>query len=320
MSGPGSANGFQTFVNNALPPGIAGDFAGANIRTSVVAGPGAYVASAGGVSVGLGAWFNPATGIASNYYQPNSFFGFVHRNQQALIPKINGIAGVQVPGGDMITGMGEGDFWGLFASGGTAGQTVYTDPVTGALTANSSGNSVTATGTAGTVSSGVLTVTAGTGTIAIGQIVTGGTLPAGTYIASGTGPWTLANVDGTAIPNNASSSAYNFYGVQATQYQLAQTVTADASITAAIAVPVAGVAESVMTVSATGSGTLAVGQWLSGTGLAGSLNCQILSFGTYTATAGTGTVYVTPVQTAVSSTTITATQGKLGKISSWLTV
>src|SRR5579859_5509376 len=97
--------GFQNRVNLQPPPAVAGDFAGTNPRMSVTAPPGGFTAAPdypqtfGGplteaLVVGRFAWFNyatddsvvdgdlPAGGLASNYFQPNSVLGFVHREDQ----------------------------------------------------------------------------------------------------------------------------------------------------------------------------------------------------------------------------------------------
>jgi hypothetical protein len=107
-----------------------------------------------------------------------------------------------------------------------------------------------------------------------------------------------------------------YYGVQETQFYLAEPVTADCSFTASLAVPAAGVAFGVLTVSAIASGVLAPGQWISATGLPGSANVQILQ--QLTGSAGsTGTYLTTNVNYTIASTnSFVATQGKLGKISS----
>lgn len=316
-----SPNGFPTFVNSYPAPGAPGDFAGANIRASVIIGPNAFVASPGGVSVGQCAWGNPTSGIGSSYYQANSFLGFVHRDQQALITNFLGASGVGVVGGDMLTLQAQGDFWGFFTSGASAGQKVYADPVTGALSANTTGNSVTATGGAGTIASNVLTVTTAptAGALAIGQAFVMAGVPAGTYLKSGSGTsWTLANADGTAIPNVGTATSFTAYGVQETQWFVAQPVTADASFTASLATPAAGTAFGVLTVTAIASGTLVPGQWISATGLSGTANIQILE--QLTGTAGsTGTYLTNNVNYTIASTsTFAATQGKVGKISSWV--
>lgn len=332
MSGPGNQTGFPSFVNAYPPPAVPGDFAGANIRANVIAGPGAFVASPLGVSVGVFAWANPNSGIASTYFQPNAAGGFVHKEQQAIITEFLGVSGVGIVGGDAVTVMDQGDFWGWFTSGGTAGQKVYADPVTGALTANATGNSVVGANTAASITAGVLTTTDADqsgSALAVGQIIAGAGIPAGTYIlsadgtGSGTHLWNLANLDGTAIANVASEAIAN-YGVQETQFVLMQPVAADASFTASLAVPAAGTALGVLTVSAVADGTLEPGQWISATGLPGSANVQILEQLTSTegggALGGTGTYSTTNVYYTIGSTdTFAATQGKVGKISSWAT-
>ena len=110
MSGPGSGDGFQSFVNKELPPGVAGDFAGANIRANVIAGAFGYACSPAGVLVGVGGWANPDTKVASNYYQPGSFKGFVPRKpNNGIVTAFLGVASMLVEGGDMVTLMDQGE-------------------------------------------------------------------------------------------------------------------------------------------------------------------------------------------------------------------
>ena len=97
---------------------------------------------------------------------------------------------------------------------------------------------------------------------------------------------------------------------------MASVVTADCSFTASLAAPVAPSDFSVLTVTAIGSGALQPGQWLSATGLAASLNVQILQQLTGT-TGSTGTYLTSNGPVIASTATFVATQGKLGKISSW---
>ena len=330
---PGSGTGFQTFVNNELPPAVAGDFAGANIRSNVVAGAGAYVATPAGVTIGVGGWADPSTGQVSNYYRPNSFPGFVHREGQAIVTTFLGVASALIQSGDMVTLMNQGDFSGIFAAGGTPGQKVYFDAKTGALTAAAAGGSVVGANTGASITAGVLTTTDADqsgSALAVGQIITGVGVPPGTYIASadgtgsGTHLWNLANLDGTTIADVTSETMANT-GVTETQFFLASTVKVDASFTATIAAPVIPSPYSVMTVTAVGSGVLAPGQWLSSAGaspFAASLNVQIIEQLTAVAPAsggGTGTYLVTNGAVVGSGETIVGTQGKIGRISSWTT-
>lgn len=331
MGGPGSGDGFQTFVNNALPPAVAGDFAGANIRANVVAGAFGFTATPAGVLIGNGGWANPATKLVSNYYQPASFPSFIHREGQAVITNFLGVSTLTILQGMAVTPFDQGDFWGLFTAGATPGQKVYFDPLFGALSGNTTGNSVGGAITSASITGGVLTVVTITGTpLAIGQIIGGAGVPAGTYISSlgsgtgGAGTYNLTNLDGTAIAN-VTAEAMTYTGVQETQFYVASTVTADADFTASLAAPVAPSLFGILTVTAVASGVLAPGQWLSATGgggLPGSQNVQILEQLTSTASGGalgsTGTYLASnPSQVVTSTNTFVGTQGKLGRISSW---
>ena len=241
---PGSGTGFQSFVTNReLPPGVAGDFAGANRRASLVDGSWEYVASPGGLIVGTMGWANPATKQITNYYQTPAASCFLHRESRGLITEFLGIATMQVLGGARPIGYVAGEFWGLFAGGATAGDKVYANAVTGALTAAPRGNAVTGPITSASITAGVLDVATITGTpLAVGQIIAGADVPPGTYIASlasgsgGTGTYNLANVDGTAIAN-VTAEAMNYYGALETQFGVVDDVTADCLFTGSLALP-----------------------------------------------------------------------------------
>lgn len=335
---PGATSGIQTFVNRELPVGVAGDFAGANIRASVVAGAFAWLASPGGVNIGGMGWCDPVTGLVSSYYKPNSAPGLIHRKAaQTIITQFLGVDTVTVPGGYEATPMSQGDFWGNFPSGATVGQKVYANPTTGALTSAATGGSVVGSLSSGgaSIASGVLTTTdadASGSAIAVGQVVvdSGGNVPPGTYIASaagtgtGTHLWNLANIDGSAIPNvSAGTLTWKFYGATETPYYVGSPVAADPQFTASLA-PTTGLAGfSVLTVTAVASGVIIPQQWLystAGTPLLIGANVKIQSQLTSTASGGalgsTGTYLVTGTNT-ISSQTFNSTQGKLGKISSW---
>lgn len=322
MSVVTSPDGFQTTVVRMPAPGVPGDFAGANIRANVIGGPGQYVATPAGVLIGAGAYADPATGQASNYYRQNAFQGFVHREGQSIITAYLGIASQTIPGGDAVTVMNFGEFWGLFSAGVTAGQYVYADPVSGALSGGSSGASVTASNTSVTTSGGNTLTLVGTttGTVAIGQIVVAAGLPNGTYITGGSGTsWTIANLDGATIPV-VTTVAASFYGVQQLgNFRVMQTVAAPAQFTATLAVPAAGAAFGTLTVSAVASGVIVPGQWIYSTGTVAvptTANIEILEQLTGTA-GGTGTYQTTNTFYAVGSgQTFFGTTGLIAKISS----
>lgn len=326
---PGSSSGIQSFVNRELPVGVPGDWAGANIRASVPVGPWELVAPPSGTTVGVIGWANPATGICSNYFQPSSFPGFIHRNQQAHGLQTSGanivtnVVATQVLSGYPVAAQAQGDFWGLFQGGCSVGNSVYANPTTGALIAGASGAGVTASNTSITTSgAGNTTLTlvgSTTGTVAIGQIVVSGALPPGTYIVSGSGTaWVIANLDGTALPTITTTAA-TFYGQQPVQWLCMEAVAALASITATLAAESGSGPFGVLTVSAVGSGVIVPGQWIQSSGTVPvplTANIQILQ--QLTGTAGSTGTYLTSNTIAVDSgQTFTTYNGQMAKISSW---
>jgi len=311
--------GFQSFVNDNLPIGIPGDWASANPRSSVIGGPGAFIAPPAGTTVGVFAWFDPVTALATNYYKPNAFLAFVHRQKQALITQFLGIASQQIVPGNMVSGHDRGDFLAQFVGAASVLQKVYADPVTGACTAAATGGSVTGTDTSSTVTGSVLAVTTAdtTGTApAVGQAVTGGTIPEGTSIASSAGSgggvtsWNLVNANGTAIPNQGAFTSVR-KGVQETTYTVALPVAADAT-TDTGAISTAGV----LTVAGTITGVFTAGQFVSGAGIPVAANAQILQILTGTGGAGTYQLSYSP-SVAIANEAITATAGKVGSITNW---
>lgn len=339
---PGLNSGVQTFVNRELPPGVPGDWASANIRATVPVAPWALVAPPSGKTIGVIGWANPATGICSDYFQPNCPSIFVHREQQGNALQTSGgsivanVASQLILSGYPVTGVSQGDWWGLFQGGCSVGNSVYANPTTGALIAGASGGAVTSSISAGgaSVTSSVLTTTdadvSGSG-IAVGQIVvdSGGLLPAGTYIASangtgsGTHLWNLANLDGTAIPNVAAGSlTWKVYGQQLVQWLCMENIPAAASFTATLAAESGNGPFGVLTVSAVASGTLVPGQWIqSASGAAVNVplssNCQILQQLTGT-TGSTGTYLASNLPAAVGTgQSFNTYQGQIAKLSTW---
>ena len=75
--------GFQTQVNIQPAPAVNGDFASANPRTNVLAGPGALVAAAGGCIIGRFGWTDRATYSLVSNAGPGAPDGFVGRRRPA---------------------------------------------------------------------------------------------------------------------------------------------------------------------------------------------------------------------------------------------
>lgn len=190
---------FQTEINDQQAPGVAGDFASLNTNLfSVLAGPGALTAPAGGLTVGNFFWVGP-DGTCSQSFVAGYQVAFLGRNMQGLITQFLGEATMQVPQGFMVTGFNGGDFFASFPGGAAAGDYVFADPNDGtpiASTTNSAPAAASATASAGfsgtaslTLNSTTLNVTAVThGILSPGDAVTdsttGANIPAGTKIVS----------------------------------------------------------------------------------------------------------------------------------------
>jgi hypothetical protein len=343
--------GFQNRVNLQPPPAVAGDFAGANPRMSVTAPPGGYTAapdypaSFGGPTtealiVGRFAWFNyatddsvvdgqlPAGGLASNYFQPNSVLGFVHREDQTVITKFLSEQRIGVQQGFPVTGIVQGDVWADFfgQTPATAGQVVYADPVTGKASAGAPGQGVTITGVTGAIvaATGVMTIAGSpSGTVAVGQVVVGAGIPKGTFITaliSSTGGAGTVQLN-QAPAGNISAETITLYGKQQTRWKLAQPVQGAATFTgqflgdgASSPGPFA-FPELTVTGSVT-NGPIQAGMLLSGAN--GDITAATIITGQVSGTIGGDGVYTTNLAYVQSaSETMTASQGTLGKISTW---
>jgi hypothetical protein len=215
--------GFQTQVNVDPAPAVAGDFASANPRSTVLAGPGGLVAGLSGVIVGRFAWIGPDFRTTDSFgTTPNAPDGFVHRDQQALITVYLQGASNAVPTGFPVTLHNSGDFWAYnngpsalkkgdtvyagFADGG-----IYSAAPTGASATGAIGSTNTAslgatfTATAGSPDDTQLVVTAVTGLISVGDKLSGTGITAGTTILSqlsgipgGAGTYQLSAANTTA--------------------------------------------------------------------------------------------------------------------------
>lgn len=314
--------GFQNQVQRDPAPAVVGDWAGSNIRTSVLAPPGGYVAPPAGVTVGNAAWGNPATGIMGNYYQPNSLMGIVHRANQGLITAFLNPVTLKAVQGYPIDAESNADLYVNFPAGATVGQTVYADPATGALSAADAGGALTAGSTASSLAAtGVLTVGATlTGTITLGMVVTGAGVPAGLKVGSqvsgstgSTGTYQLVDINGVLVSGTfpvITSQQINFQGLIATKWKVASNVDVAAAFTGVIAASTNG--PGVLTTTSV-TGTIKVGDTLSGVGvepfttITGQLTGPVGGAGTYTVSNAI----------AVSSVSMTSIAGQMGRITTW---
>jgi hypothetical protein len=282
---------FQTAVSYGPVPGIEGDFCDATPRSSVNAGPGGLIAGPQGVSVGRFAWWSEAmldgdgAPAVVNSFGSGPVTGFVHRAGQALTTIFLAETSMLIPPGFPVTLFSSGGFWSL-NSGATeaqVGMTAYANLANGSVTFAAAGtpgtSSVTGaiapgTGSAsGSIAGDVLTVTGS---------VTGSFQPGGAI--SGTGV-----ASGTTIVSQLSGAAggAGTYSVSIPEQTVAATTISET--------------HGVLTVSAVTSGSVNVGDPISGTGVTSGTTVTALGTGT----GGTGTYIVGPSQTA-SSTAITA--------------
>lgn len=289
MSGFG---GIQTGVNVQPGVGVAGDFADANPRFSVDAGPAGLVAGPLGCIVGLAAWLSYSqidsdnAPIAANNFGTGPIAGIVGRAQQGLITQYLSDASMTIPAGFMVTVFSGGSFW-VKNDGSTQcypQQKMYANFSTGKLSFAATGSPTNATSTAssiaastfsvtGSISGNILTVTAvGSGTVVNGATISGTNVASGTLIVSqlsgtagGVGTYALNQGEQTA----ASTTISGTYGT--------------------------------LTIGGTLSGSFLPGQTLTGSSVvAGTFIGQQLT-GT---TGGAGT-YAVSNNTVVSSTAIT---------------
>lgn len=280
-------SGFQTSVNANPAPAVEGDFASANPWFSQIAGPGQIVAGANGVTIGRFAWLDPTGTAASNVGFGGTPSGFVGRaGHPGMITEYLQIASMVVPAGFPVTLYAGGDFWARTSTVAQIGQKVYANYADGSISTGATGTPPAgATTTASiaahpgnvtaSIADNVMTVTVvNSGAIRPGSILSGSGVTSGTRVTA-----QLTGTDG----------GLGTYLVTPTQTVASTTIAATAGL---------------LTVTVLGSGTLAVGQVLSGSGV--TAGTYITGLGT--GVGGIGTYYVTPSQTA-SSTAIAATGG-----------
>lgn len=279
--------GFPSQVNGVQAPAVAGDFADKNPRVSVIAGPGALVAGAAGVTVGRFAWWDNAkqSKVSNAGFGPVA--GFVARVQQALITAFLAEGSNLIPPGHALTLHSAGAFWVTNDGAGEAlvGQKAYANYADGKVSFAATGSPSTASGTAssiaaataisvtGQITDNVLTVTAvSTGTVVPGAILTGTGVATGTQV--------VQQLTGTAG------------GIGTYLVNIPDQATASVTI---------GGTYGTLTVGGTVTGSFGVGNTLSGSGVTAGTTI----WGLGTGSGGAGTYIVSPSQTA-ASTTITA--------------
>jgi len=283
--------GFQTRVNSQQAPAVAGDFASSNPRATVIAPEAGFVAGAGGVVVGKFAWVDADGRTVHSYGSaPAAPDGFVHREENALITTYLGESSNVIPVGFPVVLHRSGDFYSLVegATAATKGAAVYAGYSDGSINIGSAPAGFSATGSIGatftaTGSGTDLTTSAVTGLISIGDEISGTGVPAGTTIVSQTSGTTGgAGVYVTSVATTASAATVTSFGI-------------------------------VLNITAVASGTVSVGDPVSGTGVpSGAVIASQVS-----GTVGAIGVYTISVA-ATAYAASTALTGVGGVLTGWL--
>lgn len=266
---------FQSSVKAKAAPGVSGDFCSVNPRASILATEGNLIAPPGGLLVGNFAFVNPADQSVHQGYTAGYQIGFLGRNAQGLITAFLAEATELVQAGFMVTLFDKGEFWAQFAGGATAGQIVYADQTTGEPVSGSATDTVTAsagyTGTASFATNVMTVVTTTAGVISVGDAVTSAGVTAGTTV--------LAKVDATHFTLSTAP------GTIATQ--AASTTSTTLKVTAIL------------------TGSLSVGDVLSGTGVTAGTTVTSVPVG------GGAGLYGLSVAQNFAATTVTVVNGNI---------
>lgn len=216
---------FQNQINTTWAPGVEGSIASANPLIVYATGPGGLISGSNGVRVGRFAFAsyqqdgseradNSASLVAAGLDRSMALM-FIANEQQALTTGYLAESGMSVLPFQAIEGFVRGDFWMRAGSAVTRNQKVFASMVDGSMQTAAPGATIaTFTGQA-SFATNVMTVTSvTTGTLKVGQIVTGAGIPAFTYIASfgtgtgGAGTYNLTTSPGTIAAESVTASDY----------------------------------------------------------------------------------------------------------------
>jgi len=169
---------FQTFVNNALPIAVEGDFADANPRNAL---SGQSAPAPRQVSVSRFAWLNEATGVMYGSYEGEASMKmlFVRNDRQSALVDFIASNTLKYPVGLTATGFTDAAIYAKVsaaAATATVGQKVFANYVDGSFYFAATGTSTqTASVTGSIATTGVLTVTAvASGSLNVGDVLTAG--------------------------------------------------------------------------------------------------------------------------------------------------
>lgn len=290
--------GFPTQVNVQPAIGVAGDFASANPRVSVVNQAGAFVAGALGCVVGRFAWADAANITLSNT-GAGAPTGFIGRFQQALITAFLGETSSLIPQGMAMTAFSEGDFFAKNegAAAATRGMKAYADNATGKVSFAATGAPPTGASILGanqTIVANVFVATLAANSMTASIALTVMTVSA---IGSGTVLFPGQTVAGAGV--NPATTIVN---------QLTGTTGAAGTYTVSVSQTIVSEAMTAtgggMTITAHTSGALLPGQVITGTGI--PAGTTVVGYGTMaTPIAAAGTVAISVAPTPASGITVT---------------
>lgn len=313
--------GFQLQVNREIGVAVEGDFTSANPRISLLAGAGMFVSAPAPRSPNVARfnWADYATGKVYGSFrgEPTARLGFMHRENQALIVPYLADSQLSIEAGIMSPLHVGGEFWVRIPSTAacTLGQKAFAQYIDGSIVAAAAGTATqTASVTASFAATGVMTVTAvASGTLRVGAVLTGGNIPAGVAVvilALGTGAGGTGTYLTTAAAVYTSAAAVLANESVETAFKFESSLAIDPVFTGALA------STGVLTTSVQ-TGVIEATMQVIGTGV--PRNTRIVQ--QLTGTAGAAGTYRTnlPAGNApvVASSAMSATSGRLAKISNW---
>lgn len=227
--------GFQKQVNNQPAPGVEGGFASYNPRATYVTGPASLVANSGGVIAGRFGWAVPVN-------NPDGTVSEIVYNSATLVPAgrvrtpggfianqmIGAFVGyLQEAGMGILAGQGmvlftRGDFWAVMnGAAATRGQKAFANLADGTIRPAAAGSTINGITVTASFATNVMTVTASTGTLVVGQSITGTGVPANTFISSlGTGTGGAGTYNLTTSPGTIASQANTASGFIETRFSI----------------------------------------------------------------------------------------------------
>lgn len=294
--------GFPQVVNVQNAFAVEGDRASANPNLySIIAGVGAFIAGPLGLTIGAFAWADP-TFTLLNSFGAGPVTGFIAREglRADIVAPGPGFpdASQKILGGSYITAFSAGDFYvrNNGAAASAIGQKAYAFNTTGLVSFNPTGTPPVGASVTGSIALNVVTASgasnSATGSIN-GTTLTVSAIGAGTVLGAGQALAGVGIDPGTSIVSQLTGT---LGGVGTYLVSISQTVPSGA-----ITLSGGG-----LTVTAVTSGTLAVGQTLSGTGILAGTTITGLGTGV----GGTGTYAISQPSTAAAAA-VTASGGTL---------